>query len=52
MKPTFICDTEFITETGDLAATEVKRHKTKVVDDLPVHFGVCILQWSKVLFYR
>ena len=44
VKPTFINDIDFVTECDELAATEIKMRKTKIVDDLPVHFGVCILQ--------
>ena len=52
VKPTFICDEEYVTENDELAAIEVKMHKTRITDDVPIHFAVCILQWSKVLFYE
>ena len=52
VKPTFVCDTELLTESNQLAGIEVKMNKTSVCDDVPVHFSVAILQWSKVLFHR
>ena len=52
IKPTFICDEEYVTENDELAAIEVKMKKTRITDDVPVHFATAILQWSKVLFYR
>ena len=52
VKPTFKSDTEYITESDELAAIEIKMNKSRVTEDVPIHFANCILQWSKVLFYR
>ena len=52
VKPTFKSDTEYITESDELAGIEIKMNKSRVTEDVPVHFANCILQWSKVLFYR
>ena len=52
VKPTFKSDTEYITESDELAGIEIKMNKSRVTEDVPIHFANCILQWSKVLFYR
>ena len=39
-------------EADDLACYMVKMKKSKIYDSKPVHIGVAILQWSKVLFIR
>ena len=39
-------------ENGDACATEVTSLKQTVEDSKPVHIGVAILQWSKLLFLR
>ena len=43
---------EIYDETDDLAGYMVKSEKSKIRDAKPVHVGVAILQWSKVLFIR
>lgn len=40
------------TEEGEPSATEVTCDKKTISDSKPVHIGVCILQWSKLLFLR
>ena len=50
VKPTFKSDTEYITESDELAAIEIKMNKSRVTEDVPIHFANCILQWLKVLF--
>ena len=52
VKPTFRSDEEYITESNELAGIEIKMNKSRVTEDVPIHFANCILQWSKVLFYR
>ena len=52
VRPTFKSDTEYITESDELAGIEIKMNKSRVTEDVPIHFANCILQWSKVLFYR
>ena len=42
--------TQILTEESDVAALEVKMKKRKIVDDKPIHYGLAILQWSKLLF--
>ena len=39
-------------EEGEAGATEVTCDKKIIEDDKPVHIGVAILQWSKLLFLR
>ena len=39
-------------ENGDACATEVTSLKQTIEDSKPVHIGVAILQWSKLLFLR
>ena len=39
-------------EEGEAGATEVTCDKSSIEDEKPVHIGVAILQWSKVLFLR
>ena len=39
-------------ENDKLACYLVKMDKKKITDSKPVHIGVAILQWSKVLFIR
>ena len=48
--PFFKDSTEVYDETDDLAGYMVKMQKSKIDDSKPVHVGVAILQWSKVLF--
>ena len=52
VKPTFLSHEDFTTETDELVAMEIKMAKSRVMDDVPFHVANCILQWSKVLFYR
>ena len=52
VKPTFRSDKEYVTESDELAGIEIKMNKSRVTEDVPIHFANCILQWSKVLFYR
>ena len=40
------------TEEGEASATEVTCEKKTISDSKPVHIGVAILQWSKLLFLR
>ena len=39
-------------EEGEAGATEVTSLKKTITDSKPVHIGVAILQWSKLLFLR
>ena len=39
-------------EEGEAGATEVTLEKKTIEDSKPVHIGVAILQWSKLLFLR
>ena len=39
-------------EDDQLACYIVKMDKKKITDSKPVHIGIAILQWSKVLFIR
>ena len=39
-------------EEGEASATEVTLDKKTIEDEKPVHIGVAILQWSKLLFLR
>ena len=50
VQPRFISDVDLEDEQNQVMGTEVNMHKTVVHDDKPVHVGLCILQWSKVLF--
>ena len=50
VQPRFISDVDLEDENNEVMGTEVNMHKTVVQDDKPVHVGLCILQWSKVLF--
>ena len=50
--PFFRCDKEVYDESNRLACYLVKMDKNKITDSKPVHIGVAILQWSKVLFIR
>ena len=50
--PYFKESVEVLDETDDLACYKVKMKKEKIKDSKPVHVGVAILQWSKVLFIR
>ena len=52
VKPTFRSDKEYVIESDELAGIEIKMNKSRVTEDVPIHFANCILQWSKVLFYR
>ena len=52
VKPTFRSDKEYVTESDELAGIEIKMNKSRVTEDVPIHFANCILQWSKVLFCR
>ena len=48
--PFFRQTKEVIDENGDLQGYLVTKTKQKVTDNLPVHIGVAILQWSKYIF--
>ena len=48
--PFFRQTKEIIDENGDLQGYLVTKTKQKVTDNLPVHIGVAILQWSKYIF--
>ena len=50
--PYFKESVEVLDETDDLACYKVKMNKKTIKDAKPVHIGVAILQWSKVLFIR
>ena len=50
--PYFQDSVEILNEADDLACYKVKMKKKKIKDSKPVHIGVAILQWSKVLFIR
>ena len=50
--PYFKESVEVLDETDDLACYKVKMVKKTIKDSKPVHVGVAILQWSKVLFIR
>lgn len=50
--PFFKDSTEVYDERDDLACYMVKMDKKKITDNKPVHIGVAILQWSKVLFIK
>ena len=43
---------EVLDEADDLACYMVRSKKKKITDAKPVHIGVAILQWSKLLFLR
>ena len=38
VKPTFKSDTEYITESDELAGIEIKMNKSRVTEDVPIHF--------------
>ena len=50
--PFFRHDDEVYDENNNLACYMVKMDRKKIKDSKPVHMGVAILQWSKVLFVR
>ena len=50
--PFYRHDKEVYDENNELACYLVKMDKKKITDSKPVHIGVAILQWSKVLFIR
>ena len=50
--PFFRHDSEVYNASDELACYIVKMDKKKIRDSKPVHMGVAILQWSKVLFIR
>ena len=50
--PFYRIDKEVYDGDDDFACYIVKMDKKKIKDDKPVHIGVAILQWSKVLFIR
>ena len=50
--PYFKESVEVLDETDDLACYKVKMVKKTIKDSKPVHVGVAILQWSKVLFIK
>ena len=50
--PFFKKMTEVYNENDDIACYLTNLIKAKVKDDKPVHIGVAILQWSKLLFLR
>ena len=50
--PFFKKMTEVYNESDDIACYLTNLIKAKVKDDKPVHIGVAILQWSKLLFLR
>ena len=51
-KATFVSDTEFFDEHGDVTAYEVRINKKRIIDSKPVHIASAILQWSKILFIK
>ena len=50
--PFFKDSVEVLDEADDLACYMVRSKKKKITDAKPVHIGVAILQWSKLLFLR
>ena len=40
VKPTFKSDTEYITESDELAGIEIKMNKSRVTEDVPIHFAI------------
>ena len=50
--PFFKDSVEVLDEMDDFACYMVKMRKKKITDAKPVHIGVAILQWSKVLFIK
>ena len=50
--PFFKKSSEVLTEDGEVACYVTNLTKAVVNDDKPVHIGVAILQWSKLLFLR
>ena len=50
-KSTFVNHDDIETEDGALIR-ELTMRKKRIWDDKPVHVGVAILQWSKLLFLR
>ena len=48
--PRYVNCLEFLDEDGERSAIEIEMNKQKIKDDKPVHIGVAILQWSKLLF--
>jgi len=50
--PFFKKSSEVLTEDGEVACYVTNLTKAVVKDDKPVHIGVAILQWSKLLFLR
>ena len=50
--PFFKKSSEVLTEDGEIACYVTNLTKAVVKDDKPVHIGVAILQWSKLLFLR
>ena len=51
-KVTFRQSTELVDQNNDVVACELELHKKRIIDSLPVHFAVNILQESKLLFMQ
>ena len=43
---------DIIGEDGNTACYAITEHRRQIEDSKPVHLGVGILQWSKLLFLR
>ena len=50
--PFYESNLEVYDEADNLTCYKVKMKKNKITDSKPVHIGVAILQWSKVLFIK
>ena len=51
-KPLFISESSLQNEEEFITGYEILMKKKRIVDSKPIHFGVAILQWSKILFMR
>ena len=51
-KPFFKTECQIYDTDGQYQGSEITSLKKTIVDDKPVHFGVCILQNSKLLLLR
>ena len=51
-KATYVSDSHFVDENGDVMGYEVRMNKSRITDSKPVHVACAILQWSKILFIK
>lgn len=52
VKPLFKSETEIVDSSDTVCGYEIHMLKKTIVDTKPLHYNVCILQWSKILFLK